>query len=232
LRHYPARIGFWGEKYEEKTGLPINRELLEKYFVVVDTPKEADMAIVDIDEPLGGWGYTRDDLARGGNGYMPISLQYRPYTASEAREVSLAGGDPKETFTNRSYRGKTVVTENEGDLDLVIDTKRRMGDKPVLVTLNITRPVVPAEFEPFADAVLLCFGVQNKAKLDIIVGNYEPHGLLPFQLPADMATVEAQAEDAPRDMRPYVDTQGHRYDFGFGLDWQGPINDWRTRLYK
>lgn len=232
MRHYPARIGFWGEKYEEKTELPIGRELLDNYFVIVDTPEEADLAIVDIDEPLGGWGCTRDDLARGGNGYVPINLQYRPYTATSARAVSIAGGDPKEGFTNRGYRGKKVLTENEGDLDLVIETKKRMGNKPVLVTLNITRPAVVAEFEPYADAILLCFGVQNKAKLDIISGRYEPHGLLPFQLPADMTTVETQSEDTPRDMRPYVDSLGHCYDFAFGLNWTGPIDDWRTRLYK
>ena len=32
------------------------------------------------------------------NGYFPISLQYGDYTATDARDVSIAGGDPMETL--------------------------------------------------------------------------------------------------------------------------------------
>lgn len=231
-RHYPAMTGFWGEKYDEHIDYPIRRALVEQYFTVVDTPDEADFALVDIDEPAGGWGYSRADLEAGGNGYVPISLQYRPYTATTARQPSLAGGDPMEPSDDRSYRGKTVTTANECDLDLVIETRRLMGNKPVIVTLNITRPAVVAEFEPLADAILLCFGVQNKAKLDIIAGKFEPQGLLPFQMPANMETVESQCEDAPRDMCPHTDSDGNAYDFAHGLNWNGVIDDARTRRYK
>ena len=231
-RHYPAMTGFWGEKYDEHTDDPISRELLGRYFTVVDDPELADFALVDIDEPLGGYGYSRDDVNRGGNGYLPISLQYRPYTATDARQPSIAGGDPLEPFTDRSYRGKTVRTVNEGDLDLVLETRRLMGDKPVIVTLNITRPAVVAEFEPYADAILLCFGIQNRAKLDILSGQFEPQGLLPFQLPADMQTVETHCEDVPHDLTPHVDADGNRYDFAYGLNWQGLIVDDRTRRYR
>lgn len=231
-RHYPARKGFWGEKYEESTDYPIRRELVEQYFTVVDDPDLADFAIVDIDEPLGGYGYSRDDVETGGNGYMPISLQYRPYTATTARQPSIAGGDPMESFVDRSYRSKTIETINEGDLDLVLETRHLMGDKPVVVTLNLNRPAVVAEFEGVADAILLCFGVQNKAKLDIIAGRFEPQGLLPFQMPADMQTVEAQNEDEPHDMTPYRDMDGHVYDFAYGLNWSGIITDHRTARYR
>ena len=137
-----------------------------------------------------------------------------------------------EPSDDRSYRGKTVTTANECDLDLVIETRRLMGNKPVIVTLNITRPAVVAEFEPLADAILLCFGVQNKAKLDIIAGKFEPQGLLPFQMPANMETVESQCEDAPRDMCPHTDCDGNAYDFAHGLNWNGVIDDARTRRYK
>jgi beta-glucosidase len=231
-RHYPAMTGFWGEKYEEHTDYPIRRDLVERYFTVVDDPAEADFALVDIDEPMGGFGYSRADLEAGGNGYVPISLQYRPYTASSARQPSIAGGDPKEPFTDRSYRGKTVATHNEADLDLVLETRRLMGDKPVVVTINASRPLVLAELEPTADAILLCFGIQNRAKLDIISGMFEPQGLLPFQMPADMETVERQNEDVPQDMTPYRDRNGHRYDFAFGMNWNGIISDHRTARYK
>ena len=98
--------------------------------------------------------------------------------------------------------------------------------------MNLSRPAVLAELEKAADAILLCFGIQNKAKLDIISGKFEPQGLLPFQMPASMETVEAQGEDVPHDMIPYRDSDGNVYDFAFGLNWSGTINDWRTERYK
>ncbi len=92
--------------------------------------------------------------------------------------------------------------------------------------------VVPAEIEPYADALLLTFGVSNQAVLEIINGTYEPYALLPCQLPADMETVEAQCEDVPKDMRPYVDKDGNCYNFAFGMNWSGVINDSRVKRYE
>ena len=120
---------------------------------------------------------------------------------------------------------------NEADLDLVIDTKKKMGNKPVVVCVAATRPLVP-EFEPWADVILLSFGVQNTALLSLVSGQAEPSALLPMQLPADMRTVEEQAEDVPRDMRPYVDADGNTYDFAFGLNWSGVIDDERVTRFK
>ena len=52
-----------------------------------------------------------------------------------------------------------------------------------------------------------------------------------MQLPADMKTVECQKEDLPFDMECYVDADGNSYDFAFGLNWQGVINDHRVKRY-
>lgn len=167
-----------------------------------------------------------------GNGYYPISLQYGDYVARTAREVSLAGGSPFEKGTNRSYRGKGVRTFNAGDLKLVEETRKAMGNKKVIVVLKSNNPTIPAEFEPWADAILVTFDIQKQAILEVICGNFEPSGLLPFQMPADMETVEEQAEDTPRDMRCYKDADGNSYDFAFGLNWAGVINDDRVKKYK
>jgi beta-glucosidase len=53
-----------------------------------------------------------------------------------------------------------------------------------------------------------------------------------MQMPADMKTVEEQQEDVPRDMRCYQDGDGNTYDFAFGLNWKGVINDARVEKYK
>ena len=139
---------------------------------------------------------------------------------------------PKERTANRSYRGKTVKTENITDIQLVAETRSAMKDKPVVVILSCQKPVVLGEFEKYADAILVSFGVEPQAYLDVISGQYEPSGLLPVQFPADMETVEEQFEDSPRDMRCYTDSQGNTYDFAFGLNWSGVIDDERVQKYR
>ena len=52
-----------------------------------------------------------------------------------------------------------------------------------------------------------------------------------MQIPADMRTVEEQCEDLPHDMRCHVDSEGNTYDFGFGLNWSGRIDDDRVKKY-
>lgn len=231
-RHVPAYMGFWGYMTPAQDIVPVSRELASKYFEVVDTPQEADLAIVFIDSPLGGYGYSLDDVRKGGTGYVPISLQYGDYTAVAAREHSLAGGDPAENFTDRSYRGKSVKTANKSDMDLVVATRKAMGDRPVIVSINLSNPPVLKEIEPYADALFVTFDVQNQVILDLVTGRSEPSALLPVQLPADMETVETQAEDMPRDMRPYRDADGHLYDFAYGMNWSGVIDDERVEKYR
>ena len=88
------------------------------------------------------------------------------------------------------------------------------------------------EFEKSADAILVSFGTSNQPVLDIVSGKAEPSGLLPCQFPKDMKTVEEQKEDVPRDMIPYVDSEGHTYDFAYGMNWKGVIQDERVQKYK
>jgi beta-glucosidase len=106
-----------------------------------------------------------------------------------------------------------------------------MGDKPVIVVVNLARGMVCNEFENKVDGLLVRYSVGEQAVLDIISGKYEPSGLLPMQLPANMSTVERQREDVPFDMEPHRDTEGNLYDFAFGLNWKGKINDTRTAKY-
>ncbi|MBQ1905092.1 MAG: glycoside hydrolase family 3 C-terminal domain-containing protein [Bacteroidales bacterium] len=211
---------------------PVAESMVLKYYDKVSDPKDADFAIVFVQAPASGSGYSVEDRNAGGNGYVPISLQYNDYTADYARETSIAGGDPLENFTNRSYKGKTVSTSNKSQMELVRDTKKAMGNRPVVAVISISRPMVMSEIESYCDAILLSFGIQNQAIMETISGANEPSGLLPMQLPADMRTVEEQYEDVPRDMRCHKDTDGNTYDFAFGLNWSGVISDARTEKYK
>ena len=232
LRKMGPAITHWQHPVPAYEEYPFSRELLEKYFEVTDDPQEADIALVSIKSPFGHWGYIKPEDDEEEGKYWPISLQYSPYTASHAREKSIAGGDPSEASDNRSYRGRTEISFNESDMHLVRQTKVLMGEKPVVLVVAMDRPFVPAEIEPYADAILLSFGVTNNALLDIISGHKEPSALLPCQLPADMKTVEEQYEDLPFDMECYVDSDGNTYDFAFGLNWSGVIYDQRVKKYR
>ena len=132
------------------------------------------------------------------------------------------------------FNGEIVAYQisDRPNLKMVTDTKAKMGKKPVIVVLNTGKPVIPAEFEGKADAILVSFGVQNQAIFDIISGKAEPSGLLPMQMPANMKTVEEQNEDVPRDMICYKDADGNTYDYAFGMNWSGVINDARVAAYK
>lgn len=216
---------------------------------------KCDFALVRISSPQNGnptyMGF--GGIATDGSKYtyLPISLQYRPYTAnSEFVRLESIGGDMTEVTEtspdgygdtktlkkeNRSYFGKTAIIRNESDLDLLLKTAS-VADK-VIVALNVSNPMVFSEFESEVDAILVGFGgdrsafLPDKAFLEIIAGRVEPAGLLPLQMPADMERVEAQFEDVPRDMKCHADSDGNTYDFAFGLNWSGVIKDGRTAKY-
>jgi beta-glucosidase len=231
-QYRPASQTRFGMTTPERLEYPVSMDIVKQFFKVTDNPTVADYALIIIESPISGSGYDRKDVESGGNGYLPISLQYGKYTAKYARKKSIAGGDPLEKFSNRSYLGKSVTTANATDWNMVTDTYSKLNGKPVIVSVNMSNPMVFAEFEKMADAILVCFGVQDQAILDILTGAAEPSGLLPMQMPADMKTVEEQFEDVPLDMECYVDSEGNTYDFAFGLNWQGKINDQRTAQYK
>jgi beta-glucosidase len=230
-KHTPAGRDMFRGETPESFDYPINVDIVKKYFNVTDTPSEADFALVIISSPISGSGYDPADVKKGGTGYVPISLQYGPYKAVDARDPSLAGGDPLEKFINRTYRGKSITASNAGDLKMMLDAKKVMKKKPVIVSISMSKPMVFSEFEKDANAILVTFDVQDQAILDILTGAAEPAGLLPLQMPVDMKTVEMQKEDVPYDMTCHVDSEGNTYDFGFGLHWSGIIKDARVEKY-
>lgn len=229
-RHIRSYLDFMSHPTPERTVEPGAKRALPRYFVPVESPGEADAAICFITSPISN-GYSPRDREEGGNGYVPVTLQYRPYQAKAARGESLAGGDPLEDFTDRGYRDKWNTAANEEDLDLVLETRKQMGDKPVILVITVKNPMVMGELEPYADSILLEYGVSPEAVLDVITGRFQPCGLLPVQMPADMETVERQAEDVAFDMECYRDEEGHVYDFGYGMDFDGVIRDERWKKF-
>lgn len=200
-----------------------------------------DFTLAVIDSPSNsGGGYDSET-----GEYLPLSLQYGDYTATSAyvRKTSL-GGDTitveqqdvygtqtVKTSENRSYYGKTARISNADELDKI--AYATSVSENVVVLVNASGAMIFSEFEPSVDAIVVNFGDASDAALcEVLSGKYEPSGLLPLQMPADMETVEAQYEDVPRDMDCHVDTAGNTYDFAFGMNWSGVINDERVAKYN
>ena len=200
-----------------------------------------DFALVLLSAPRSGNVY---DSATGT--YYPVSLQYGEYTADgdNVREESLSQGEIRTevetpygpTFSvqidERSYYGESTVASNLSELEYVLEIAGTLPDScPLVACVSTSNPMIFAELEPYCDAILLSFGVSSLNFLPLLAGQVEPYGLLPMQMPADMDTVEGQFEDVPRDMECYVDADGHAYDFAFGMNWSGVIDDERVATY-
>jgi len=185
--------------------------------------------------------------------YFPPNMQFRPYTATgeNVATESLAGSDldtpqgdsvtgsPYDmvnhgTKENRSWYGNTTESGSEDVLDNVIAVKEALGENGKLIlVVSQNNAMCYHEIEPYADVILTHYdSVSSKALANILTGQTEPSGLLPNQQPMDMDAVEAQLQDVPRDMECYTDSEGNTYDFAFGLNWSGVIDDDRVATYS
>ena len=89
-----------------------------------------------------------------------------------------------------------------------------MEKVPTVICIYLDRPAVMPEIV-FKSAGLLCdFGAYNDAVLDIIFGNFNPSGKLPFEIPSSMEAVQNQKEDVP------YDSEKPLFTFGFGLTYK------------
>ena len=180
--------------------------------------------------------------------YTAPNLQYHGRTATGARNPSIGGEMQTITFNdgyemqtsvrkaNLSYWNKTV-----GDATTVtqlqkLEEIKAMGlDAPIVVAMkaNNSGAMCWHEVEPLADVIFYRYGsVSDAAAAQIIAGKVEPSALLCQQQPISMDAVDKDKEDVPRDLECYVDAAGNAYDFAFGLNWSGVINDERVATYS
>jgi len=180
--------------------------------------------------------------------YTPTSLQYGEYTASGVRNPSLGGEMITRTFNdgytmqtvsqkqNLSYWNKTSAKASSySSLELLQYVSGLNSNAPVVVVMsaNNSGAMVWSEVEPLADTILYAYGsATDAATMQILAGKVEPSALLVNQQPASMQAVEKEQEDVPRDLECYVDADGHTYDFAYGMNWSGVINDSRVQTYS
>ena len=195
-------------------------------FIVPDL-SDVDVIIVGMTTPEHNGGFSP---ATGQ--FIPVSLQWRPYTADgpNVRRQSIGGLMlPDGTRENRSYFGNTGTVTNENHLDTLERVAAAVAaagrDIPIIVVLHGNGPstFVPTEIYDLADAILIGYHVAQQALVEVALGLHEPTGRLPIGLPASMDAVEASYEDVGRDHAPFIDSHGNAWHFGFGLNWSGLI---------
>ncbi|MFV0253468.1 MAG: glycoside hydrolase family 3 protein [Beutenbergiaceae bacterium] len=197
---------------------------------------DVDLTLVGVKPPQQGGLFGGYDPAT--QQYIPIQLQYRPYTADgpNVRQVSIAGNMLEDgTQENRSYFGQTGQISNEADLDAIERAAAAIeasgNDIPLITVIRTGEvimdhsTVVPAEFEALSDGILIGYGVAQSAYFDVALGLHDASARLPLGLPASMDAVEGSFEDVPMDVEPYTDAAGNSYEVGFGLSCSGePIS--------
>jgi beta-glucosidase len=121
---------------------------------------------------------------------------------------------PSEVLPHSGLLGRLM---RAGDLDFKGNEKEKIFDLmtkvPTVVDIYLGRPAVIPEISTGCKGLFASFGADDNALLDVIFGNFNPHGKLPVEMPSSMDAVRNQKEDVP------YDSENPLYRFGFGLSY-------------
>ena len=168
----------------------LSRDVAARYGAVVDDPKSADIAILRVASPATTYPYG-GAFAGGGGGRGAAAPAPAPPVAPYG--ITLAYGNAANWQVLENIR------------------KVAASGKPVIVVVNMDRPVILTEFIDSVAGVFGAFGATDPALLDVVFGKTAPTGKLPFDLPSDMPSVVSHAADLPFDIEDPL------FKFGFGL---------------
>ena len=107
---------------------------------------------------------------------------------------------------------------HHGDLDFKGAEKARilklLKTVPTIVDIYLDRPAVIPEITKATKALIADYGASDKSVCEVLFGNANPKGKLPFELPSSMEAVYKQKEDVP------YDSENPLFKFGFGLEYE------------
>jgi beta-glucosidase len=106
---------------------------------------------------------------------------------------------------------------SSGDLDFkgkdLEEILKILKSVPSVVDIYLDRPAVIPEISQLSKGLLVNFGANDEALLDVIFGTINPSGKLPFEMPSSMEAVRNQKEDLP------YDSEDPLFPFGYGLNY-------------
>lgn len=132
--------------------------------------------------------------------------------------------------------GENTYTEKPGDLNdlnlhkLQIKLAKKLAEtgKPIILILNIGRPRLITDIEPFMSAIVNIYLPGNfggDALSDVLYGKVNPSGKLPYTYPAYPNSLipyyfkPSEVQNNSQGAYNYVGEVNNLYDFGFGLSY-------------
>ncbi|WP_052342625.1 glycoside hydrolase family 3 protein [Bacillus sp. EB01] len=108
------------------------------------------------------------------------------------------------------------------NVDRIVEIQKTV---PTVTAINFISPWLIDKIEPNAAAVLGTFGTKTEAVIDVIRGEFNPTGQLPFAIPANADAVDKEVGDVPSfapeeyQQYSYVNKSRDKYEYGFGLSY-------------
>ncbi len=104
-----------------------------------------------------------------------------------------------------------------GSLDFDQDEVERLAGiaaaAPLVLDVRLERPAVLTPLADRVAALVASYGTCDRAFLDVVFGECEPEGALPFELPSSMGEVEQSMPDVPDDTSSPLFETGHGLRF-------------------
>ena len=79
----------------------------------------------------------------------------------------------------------------------------------LIIVVDLNRPAILTEIEKLSHGLIGVFGVFDKIVVEVIFGEFNPTGKLPFDIPSSMKEVNEQFSDVPDDTRNPIFRYGH-----------------------
>ncbi|KAJ5897398.1 hypothetical protein N7504_007686 [Penicillium tannophilum] len=146
------------------------------------------------EELVKEWGFELAAVKEADIAFLRLKCPYEPRT----------GG-----FESFFHAGSLAFSEEEQARQAKIFSKV----PTCIVDVYLDRPAVIPEVADQATALLVSYGSNEGAFLDVIFGNVHPEGKLPFDLPSSMRAVEKSKADVP------FDTELPLFKYGHGLNY-------------
>ena len=83
----------------------------------------------------------------------------------------------------------------------------------LITVVDLNRPAILEEINSLSQGLIGVFGVLDETVLDVVFGDFNPSGKLPFDIPSSMKEVEEQKSDVPDD------TVNPTFKYGYGLSY-------------
>lgn len=177
--------------------------------------------------------------------YDDINVKYIPGVAYDKsgsfyqmheENIASAVSEAKKSDYIILCLGENTYTEKPGDindlnlhkLQLKLATELSKCGKPIILVLNIGRPRLITEIEPFMSAIVNIYLPGNfgaNALVDIISGDVNPSGKLPYTYPAFPNSLStyyykpSEVQNNAQGAYNYVGEVNNLYDFGYGLSY-------------